>query len=114
MEELNLEKKLYAKRGIELITPAVGALILDRLINQQPPNVVAISADWGRARQAGLGGRLPMMFAELGTSETATADGDADGSVLMLLAATPRGRPARRDRGSSASDRRNGIRLCYR
>lgn len=30
-----------------------------------------------------------MMFAELGTSETATADGDADGSVLMLLAATP-------------------------
>ena len=88
VEELNLEK-LYAKRGIELITPAVGALILDRLINQQLPNVVAISADWGRARQAGLSGRLPMMFAELGTSETATGDGDADGSVLMLLAATP-------------------------
>lgn len=53
VEELNLEKKLYAKRGIELITPAVGALILDRLINQQPPNVVAISADWaGRVRPA--------------------------------------------------------------
>ncbi|AKK30960.1 polyketide synthase [Mycobacterium sp. EPa45] len=94
VEELNLEK-LYAKRGIELITPAVGALILDRVINQQPPNVVAISADWGRARQAGLGARLPMMFAELGTSEAVTVDGDADGSVLMLLAATPEAdRPA--------------------
>jgi len=87
VEELNLEK-LYAKRGIELITPAVGALILDRLLNQQPPNVVAISADWGRARQAGLGGRLPLMFSELGTSETVAMDGDADGSVLMTLAAT--------------------------
>jgi acyl transferase domain-containing protein len=88
VEELNLEK-LYAKRGIELITPAVGALILDRLINQQPPNVVAINADWGRARQAGLGGRLPMMFSELGTSQAASVDGDADGSVLMMLATIP-------------------------
>ncbi|KAA0109942.1 SDR family NAD(P)-dependent oxidoreductase [Mycolicibacterium sp. P1-5] len=88
VEELNLEK-LYARRGIELITPAVGALILDRLINQQLPTVVAISADWGRARQAGLGSRLPMMFSELGAAETVAADGEADGPVLMQLAATP-------------------------
>ncbi len=94
VEELNLEK-LYAARGIELITPAVGALILDRLINQQPPDVVAISADWGRARQAGLGTRLPMMFAELGTSETVPGSGESDGSVLMMLATTPEAdRPA--------------------
>ena len=33
VEELKLEK-IYAQRGIELITPAVGARILDRLINQ--------------------------------------------------------------------------------
>ena len=69
VEELKLEK-IYAQRGIELITPAVGARILDRLINQRTPNVVAISADWGRARQAGFGGRLPPMFSDLGTAET--------------------------------------------
>ena len=66
VEELKLEK-IYAQRGIELITPAVGARILDRLINQTTPSVVAISADWSRARQAGFGGRLPLMFSELGT-----------------------------------------------
>ena len=88
VEELKLEK-IYAQRGIELITPAVGARILDRLINQKTPSVVAISADWGRARQGAFGGRLPPMFSELGTSETASANGDSDGRVLDLLAATP-------------------------
>ena len=34
VEELKLEK-VYAQRGIELITPAAGARILDRLINQK-------------------------------------------------------------------------------
>ena len=55
VEELKLEK-IYAQRGIELITPAAGTRILDRLINQKVANVVAISADWMRARRAGLGG----------------------------------------------------------
>ena len=36
VEELKLEK-IYAQRGIELITPASGARILDRLINQKTP-----------------------------------------------------------------------------
>ena len=36
VEELKLEK-IYAQRGIELITPAVGTRILDRLINQKNP-----------------------------------------------------------------------------
>ena len=88
VEELKLEK-IYAQRGIELITPAVGARILDRLINQKTPSVVAISADWNRARQAGFSGRLPLMFSDLGKAETASADTESDGSILAVLAATP-------------------------
>ncbi len=94
VEELKLEK-IYAQRGIELITPAVGARILDRLINQKTPSVVAITADWNRARQAGFNGRLPPMFSDLGKSETANADADSDGSILAILVATPEAdRPA--------------------
>jgi len=88
VEELKLEK-LYAQRGIELITPAVGARILDRLINQTTPSVVAINADWSRARQAGFAGLPPPMFSDLGTSETSSTETDSDGSVLAVLAATP-------------------------
>ena len=88
VEELKLEK-IYAQRGIELITPAVGARILDRLINQRTPTVVAISADWRRARHGAFAGRLPLMFSELGTSETLSSEANSDGSVLDVLAATP-------------------------
>lgn len=86
VEELKLEN-VYAMRGIELITPAAGASILDRLINQRTPNIVAINADWGRARQL-LGGHLPAMFAAL---DAAVADptADSDASILSVLAATP-------------------------
>jgi acyl carrier protein len=66
----------------------VGARILDRLINQKTPTVVAISADWKRARQAGFSGRLPAMFSELGQSETVSDDADSSGSILAVLAAT--------------------------
>ncbi|MDT5177482.1 MAG: hypothetical protein QOJ95_1680 [Mycobacterium sp.] len=85
VEELKLEK-IYAHRGIELITPTAGARILDRLINQKTPAVVAISADWGRARQIGMGGRLPPMFADLGADETSPNSTDSDSSVLDALA----------------------------
>ena len=88
VEELKLEK-IYAQRGIELITPAAGTRILDRLINQKIPNVIAISADWARARHAGLGGQLPPMFAELGTAETLADAGDSASSILDLLSACP-------------------------
>ncbi|MGO4444691.1 type I polyketide synthase [Mycobacterium sp. 2YAF39] len=88
VEELKLEK-IYASRGIELITPAVGGRILDRLIGQQTPNVVAITADWSRARHAGLGGRLPMMFSELETDESSPYLTDSESSILDVLAATP-------------------------
>ncbi|MHA7652199.1 type I polyketide synthase [Mycobacterium sp. ML4] len=84
VEELELEK-LYEQRGIELITPAAGARILDRLINQNTPNVVAISADWRRARSVGLSGELPPMFSELGTSETSPDHAHPDSSILEFL-----------------------------
>lgn len=84
VEDLKLEK-IYAQRGIELITPAVGARILDRLINQKAPNVVAISADWSRAR-AGLGGRLALMFSELETTETSPRQAHSESSILDVLA----------------------------
>ena len=88
VEELKL-KKIYAQRGIDLITPASGALILDRLINQKAPNVFAISADWSRARTVGLGGRLPMMFAELDSGESASAADGLASTLLETLWTTP-------------------------
>ncbi|OBH78689.1 polyketide synthase [Mycobacterium scrofulaceum] len=88
VEELKLEK-IYAQRGIELITPAAGAQILDRLINQQVANVVAITADWTRARRVGLVGQLPAMFSELGEAEPSPAETDGETSVLDSLAACP-------------------------
>ncbi|MGA8328516.1 MAG: SDR family NAD(P)-dependent oxidoreductase, partial [Mycobacterium sp.] len=88
VEELKLEK-MYAQRGIELITPGSGTRILDRLINQKTANVIAISADWTRARRAGLGGQLPPMFSELGTAESSPETGDSESSVLDVLSACP-------------------------
>ena len=88
VEELKLER-IYAQRGIELITPATGARILDRLINQKAPNVIAITADWSRARQAGHSGRLPRMFADLDTADTSPQHGDGDSSILDVLAGLP-------------------------
>uniref|UniRef100_V5XF08 Polyketide synthase n=2 Tax=Mycobacteriaceae TaxID=1762 RepID=V5XF08_MYCNE len=88
VEELKLEK-IYAQRGIELITPAVGARILGRLISQRIPSVVAITADWDRARQAGMGGRLPAMFADLESAGSSVTAEGAGSSILDVLAATP-------------------------
>ena len=102
VEELKLEK-IYAQRGIELITPAVGARILDRLINQKTPSVVAITADWGRARQAGFGGRLPPMFSELGPPKRRSADSRFGRLDTRRSRRHSGDRPARRHRGSRAS-----------
>jgi acyl carrier protein len=87
VEELKLEK-VYAQRGIELITPAVGMRILDRLINQRAANVVAITADWNRARHSGLSGKLPSMFVELEGAETPTEQLDSGTSIVEIFAAT--------------------------
>ena len=88
VEELKLEK-LYAQRGIELITPAAGAKILDRLINQKVANVVAISADWRQARSVGLTGQLPPMFSDLGTTEASLEHTDAESSILDVISTLP-------------------------
>lgn len=88
VEELKLEK-IYAQRGIELITPGAGARILDRLINQKTANVVAITADWARARSAGLSGQLPRMFAELGSGDNSSDEEDSGSSIVNLLAGVP-------------------------
>lgn len=87
VKELKLEK-LYAQRGIELITAATGTKILDRLINQKLCAVVAIGADWARVRR-GLGGQLPPMFSELGVTESSCADTDSTSSIRELLSACP-------------------------
>jgi acyl carrier protein len=88
VEELKLEK-IYAQRGIELITPAAGTRILDRLISQKTPNVVAISVDWMQARRAAIGGRIPPMFSELGTAEISPDTSDSECSALDFLSACP-------------------------
>lgn len=88
VEELKLER-IYEQHGIELITPAVGARILDRLMTQTVPCVVAITGDRGRARHTGLGGRLPAMFSQLDAAHTVAGNPDSDVSILDLLAATP-------------------------
>ncbi|KGI70693.1 type I polyketide synthase [Mycolicibacterium rufum] len=86
VEELKLER-IYAQRGIELITPGAGVRILDRLIAQKTPHVVAITADWGRARQASFSAHLPAIFNDL---EAGGAAADAGGASLIdVLAATP-------------------------
>jgi acyl carrier protein len=88
VEELKLEK-IYAQRGIDLITPTAGARILDRLINQKITSVVAISADWTRTRRAGFGGGVPPMFDDLGNAETPLDTGDSDSLMLDQLLACP-------------------------
>jgi acyl transferase domain-containing protein/acyl carrier protein len=88
VEELKLEK-IYAQRAIDLITPAAGTRILDRLINQKTPNVIAINADWTRARRAGFGGRLPPMFSELGAAETSLDPTDSGSSIIDVLSGCP-------------------------
>lgn len=88
VEELGLEQ-IYAQRGIELITPSAGTRILDRLVSQRPPAVVAIRADWGRARRAGLGDRLPPIFADLESAETGSDDVDSAASIVAMITDTP-------------------------
>jgi acyl carrier protein len=85
--DLGLER-IYAQRGIDLITPTAGMRILDRLIDQRAAAVVAIGADWGRAQQVGLAGQLPPMFADLETN-AGPGDGiESAGSILDMISAT--------------------------
>ena len=85
--DLKLER-IYAQRGIELITPNVGTRILDRLIGQQVTSVTAISADWGKAQSVGLAGPLPAMFSDLDAGNPLGADVESSESIRSVLAAT--------------------------
>ncbi|KRE33928.1 polyketide synthase [Mycobacterium sp. Soil538] len=87
VSELKLER-IYAQRGIELITPGAGVRILDRLLAQKTPHVVAITADWGRARQASFSAHLPAIFGDLEATGAAAADAGG-ASIVDILAATP-------------------------
>ncbi|MHA0286052.1 type I polyketide synthase [Mycobacterium sp. C3-094] len=86
VEELKLEK-IYANRGIELITPGAGVRILDRLLSQKVAHVVAITADWNRARQ-GFGARLPAIYRDLETGGDSSAGAGA-ASLIDTLSALP-------------------------
>ncbi|MBX7450701.1 SDR family NAD(P)-dependent oxidoreductase [Mycolicibacterium sp. 3033] len=86
VEELKLEK-IYANRGIELITPGAGVRILDRLLTQKVAHVVAITADWNRARQ-GFGARLPATYRDLEAGGDASAGAGA-ASLIDTLSALP-------------------------
>lgn len=85
VQQLGLEQ-MYARRGIELITPEGGMQILGRVLRQRLAHVVAITADWATARETSLTGQLPPMFTQLdvrgGTEDP--EDGDADGQSLLM------------------------------
>ncbi|MFK4089490.1 type I polyketide synthase [Kribbella sp. NPDC020789] len=91
VEKLNLEQ-MYARRGIELITPESGTQILARVLSQRPAHLVAITVDWPAARAASIAGQLPPMFAELGvssgTEQSSEAAVDAD-SILDGIRQAP-------------------------
>ncbi|MEH3138949.1 MAG: type I polyketide synthase [Mycobacterium kyogaense] len=86
VEELKLEK-IYANRGIELITPRAGVRILDRLVSQKVSHVVAITADWNRARQ-GFGAHLPAIYRDLESGLEGPGDAGA-ASLIDTLSALP-------------------------
>lgn len=69
VEKLHLEQ-MYARRGIELITPEAGLQILGRVLSQRPAHLVAITADWETARATSVAGKLPPLFSELGVSQS--------------------------------------------
>ncbi|KJK43524.1 hypothetical protein UK23_32885 [Lentzea aerocolonigenes] len=94
VQQLELEQ-IYARRGIELITPEVGMQILGRVLQQRLPHLVAITVDWATARETSLTGQLPPMFSELevrGGGEPLD-EGDADALLVNLRRAGESERP---------------------
>lgn len=84
VEELHLEQ-MYARRGIELITPEFGTQTLGRVLQHQPAHLVAITVDWAKARETSLTGSLPPMFSQLEVREDGaeSTDGDAETQALF-------------------------------
>ena len=95
VQELELEQ-VYARRGIELITPEAGTQILGRVLGQPPAHLTAITVDWARARETSPLGTLPAMFSGLGQPDEA-GDGQApENNTGALLAALQQAQPAER------------------
>ncbi|WP_327138862.1 type I polyketide synthase [Nocardia sp. NBC_01327] len=82
VEQLDLEQ-MYARRGIELITPEAGMQILGRVLHQRPAHLVAITADWARARETSLTGQLPPMFSLLDVPAEEPENAGADAHALL-------------------------------
>jgi len=83
VEQLNLEH-MYARRGIELITPEAGMQILGRVLHQRPPHLVAITADWALARETSLSGLLPRMFEQVEGADQAVETDDTDARAILV------------------------------
>src|SRR5262249_52466808 len=87
VQKLNLEQ-MYARRGIELITPESGLQILGRVLSQRPAHLVAITVDWATARATTPAGQLPAMFSDLGIShgddQSAEAAFDVDAALNAM------------------------------
>lgn len=88
VEKLDLAQ-MYARRGIELITPEAGLQILGRVLHQRPAHLVAITADWATARKTSLAGQLPPMFSLL-EERNHSERPDDDGPDAQELIATLR------------------------
>lgn len=88
VEQLDLEQ-MFARRGIELITPEAGMQILDRVLHQRPAHLVAITADWAKARETSLVGQLPPMFSRLDV-QAAESDEEVGTDAHALLGALRR------------------------
>ncbi|WP_067470427.1 type I polyketide synthase [Nocardia amamiensis] len=87
VEQLDLEQ-MYARRGIELITPEAGMQILGRVLHQRPAHVVAITVDWATARETSLAGQMPPMFSQLavrGAGDELEVSGADSQSLLAAL-----------------------------
>lgn len=86
VEQLDLEQ-MYARRGIELITPEAGMQILGRVLQQRSAHLVAITVDWATARDTSLTGHLPPMFKELEVASRGDQSEDGGSDAQALLAA---------------------------
>ncbi|MGH3169819.1 MAG: beta-ketoacyl reductase [Trebonia sp.] len=86
VEQLDLGQ-MYARRGIELITPEAGLRILGRILRQGPAHLVAIAADREIAREAALARQLPPMFSQLEPGGHGERPGDGDSDAQSLITA---------------------------
>ncbi|MCX4884635.1 type I polyketide synthase [Streptomyces sp. NBC_00847] len=86
VEQLDLEQ-MYARRGIELITPEAGMQILGRVLHQRPAHLVAITVDWVTARETSLAGQLPPMFTQLEVRDQGDQPEGGGADVQSVLAA---------------------------